>query len=52
MAEVDDNVLKEVEDEIRDTINWIAVFNEEYDLPKEVVEQLRGRLEDIASKLK
>ena len=52
MAEIDDNVLKEAEDKIRDTINWIAVFEEEYNLPKEVVDQLRERLEEIAGKLK
>ena len=51
MVEVDDAVFKEVENEVRDTINWIKVFEEEYDLPAEVVNQLRERLEGIATKL-
>jgi len=51
MVEVDDTTFKEVENEIRDTINWIKVFEEEYDLPAEVVNQLRERLEGIATKL-
>ena len=40
--------IKDVEDKIRDIINWIAVFETEYDLPKEVVDQLRSRLEELA----
>ncbi len=51
MVEVDDAVFKDVENEIRDIINWIKVFEKEYDLPAEVVEQLRSRLEGIATKL-
>lgn len=43
--------IEEAANEIRDTINWIKVFEEEYDLPSEVVEQLRKRLESIAEKL-
>lgn len=38
---------KDITDEIRDIINWVAVFREEYDLPEDVVEQLRGRLEKL-----
>ena len=51
MAEVSDETFKEVSNEIRDTINWIKVFEEEYSLPPEVVMQLRSRLEAIAEKL-
>lgn len=51
MVEVNDETFKEVSDEIRDIINWIKVFEEEYDLPAEVVTQLRSRLDGIASKL-
>ena len=43
--------IKEIEDEIREIINWIKVFETEYKLPAEVVDQLRGRLESIASKI-
>ncbi len=51
MVEVDDDAFEEVENEIRDLINWIKVFEEEYDLPVEVVNQLRARLEKVAEKL-
>ncbi len=51
MVEVEDATFKEVADEIRDIINWIKVFEEEYKLPAEVVSQLRTRLESIAGKL-
>lgn len=51
MVEVNDEIFKEVSDEIRDIINWIKVFEEEYNLPAEVVTQLRSRLEAIAQKL-
>ncbi len=51
MAEISDDAIKEVENEIREIINWIAVFETEYKLPAEVVQQLRTRLEGIASKL-
>ena len=51
MVEVDDAVFKEVADQLRDTVNWIKVFEEEYNLPAEVVSQLRERLEAISTKL-
>jgi hypothetical protein len=51
MVEVSDATFKEVADQLRDTINWIKVFEEEYDLPAEVVSQLRQKLEGIAEKL-
>lgn len=42
---------KEIEDEIRDMINWIAVFENEYNLDKEIVDQLRDKLEDLSKKV-
>ena len=51
MVEVSDETFKEVTDQLRDTVNWIKVFEEEYNLPAEVVNQLRERLEGIAKKL-
>ena len=51
MAEIKDETLTKITDEIRDTINWISVFEDEYNLPAEVVDELRKRLEDIAIKL-
>ena len=44
----DPRKIKEVEDEIRDTINWLAVFKQEYDLEAEVVKTLRNKLEKLA----
>ena len=43
--------LKDVEDEIRDIINWVAVFEQEYDMPKEAVDTLMNRLHEIARKV-
>jgi hypothetical protein len=43
--------LKDVEDEIRDIINWVAVFEQEYDMPKEAVETLMNRLHEVARKV-
>ena len=51
MVEVDDAAFKEVANEVRDIINWIKVFEEEYNLPAEVVNQLRSKLEGVATKL-
>ncbi len=51
MVDVNDATFKEVENEVRDIINWIKVFEEEYNLPAEVVNQLRSRLEGVATKL-
>jgi hypothetical protein len=51
MAKITKDAIKEIENEIRDMINWVAVFETEYELPKEVVDKLKERLEGIASKL-
>jgi len=51
MVEVSDSAFKEIADEIRDILNWIKVFEEEYSLPAEVAEKLSSRLEAVASKL-
>ena len=49
--EIEDEKVKEIENDIRDIINWVEVFEEEYNLPKEVVDQLKDRLEKVAVKL-
>jgi hypothetical protein len=43
--------IKEVEDQIRDIINWIVVFEDGYSVPKEVVDTLRSKLEEVAGKV-
>ncbi len=47
--ELSDEKVKEIEGKVRELINWIAVFEEEYNVPKEVVDKLRSGLEEIAS---
>ncbi len=48
---IDVNEVQKVEDEIRDLMNWVAVFEKEYDLPKEVVETLHSKLHNIAQRI-
>ena len=40
--------VKAIADDVREVINLVVVFEQEYNLPKEVVDQLRTRLEKIA----
>ena len=40
----------ELVDSIRDIINWLAVFQEEYGIAEEAVEVLRDKLEELAKK--
>lgn len=51
MAELSDDALRQVTDELRELHNWVMVFQTEYDLPAEVVTQLRERLEKVARTL-
>lgn len=48
---MEESQIQEIANEIRDIINWVKVFEEEYDLPLEVVNQLRSKLESAAQKL-
>ena len=43
--------VKAIENEIRDILNWVAVFSTEYDLDDEVVTKLKSRLEVVAKKV-
>ncbi len=49
--ELDAAEVKSVEDEVRDLINWVAVFEKEYDIPKEATEELLNKLHSIAKKV-
>ncbi len=40
--------IREVENALRDMMNWIAVFAEEYELPKEAVDKLNEKVHEIA----
>ncbi|MEM3126843.1 MAG: hypothetical protein QW331_02120 [Candidatus Woesearchaeota archaeon] len=46
-----DNEIKSIENQIRDAINDLTVFQEEYDIPEEAVEDLRSKLENIAKRV-
>jgi len=41
----------DVENDIRDIINWLAAFQEEYDIAEEAVNVLRSKLEKLAKKV-
>jgi len=51
MVNINDNIFKQINNELRDLNNWIAIFEEEYDLPQEVVLQLQQKLQSISKKL-
>lgn len=51
MVEIDAKSFKKAADELRDILNWIAVFEKEYSLPAEVVSQLKDRLGKVANLL-
>jgi len=42
--------IKEVENALRDMMNWIAIFADEYNLPKEAKDKLDEQIEIIAKK--
>ena len=43
--------IKAIENEIRDTINWLSVLQEEYDIDDDAVDSVRERLHKIARKV-
>ena len=40
--------IRKVENALRDMMNWIAVFAEEYEIPKEAVDKLNEKVHEIA----
>ena len=40
-----------IEGDIRDIINWIETFKQEYDVPEELEKTLREKLEALAKKV-
>jgi cob(I)alamin adenosyltransferase len=46
------DAMKRIGDKIRDLHNLLAVFKQEYDLPKEVVLQLERQIDEISKELK
>lgn len=43
--------IKKIEDDLRDLMNWIAVFEKEYDLPREVVDTLHNKIHNLAQRI-
>jgi hypothetical protein len=43
--------IKDAEDSIRDIKNWVFVFAKEYDLPKEAVNMLHKKIDELAVKI-
>ena len=43
--------MKNVADSVREVKNWIFVFAKEYDLPKEAVDKLHEKIDELGTKL-
>jgi hypothetical protein len=43
--------VESIEGDIRDILNWIATFKQEYDIPAEVEKTLNKKLEALAKKV-
>lgn len=43
--------VKKIEDELRDLMNWVAIFEKEYDIPREVVDTLYNKIHSIAQRI-
>ena len=50
-AKVNENSVRTAEDAVRDVKNWVFVFAKEYDLPKEAVDTLNKKIEELAVKI-
>ena len=46
-----DKKVIDVENDIRDLVNWLAVFQEEYGIDEEAVDVLRQKFERLAKKV-
>jgi len=51
MALIDEKAIEEIEDKIRDTINWIEISRTKGDIKKSTADKIREDLEEIALKL-
>jgi len=50
-AKPDSSEMKDIAATLRDLNNWVFVFAKEYDLPKEAVDTLHKKVDEIAKKL-
>ena len=50
-AKIEVETVKTAEDAVRDLKNWIFVFAKEYDLPREALDMLHKKVEEVAMKI-
>ncbi len=50
-AKVNNSSVKTAEDAVRDLKNWLFVFAKEYDLPKEALDTLHKKIDELAVKI-
>ena len=43
--------IRDAENAVRDLKNWVAVFAAEYDLPKEAIDTLHKKIDELAMKI-
>lgn len=43
--------IRNTEDSVRDLKNWVFVFAKEYDLPKEALDKLHEKIDELAVKI-
>lgn len=43
--------VRNVEDAVRELKNWVFVFAKEYDLPKEAIDTLSKKIDELAQKI-
>lgn len=44
-------IVRDVADALRDVKNWVFVFAKEYNLPKDAVDKLHEKLDELGAKL-
>lgn len=50
-AKLNSSSVKTAEDAVRDLKNWLFVFAKEYDLPKEALDTLHEKIDELAAKI-
>ena len=50
-AKPDVAALQDIENEVRNLKNWVAVFAQEYSLPEEALNKLNEKVDQIAQKV-
>ena len=50
-SKVDAASVRSAEDAVRELKNWLFVFAKEYDIPKEAVDTLQKKIDELAMKI-